>query len=426
SITAGDYHTCALIEWSDNISTVCWGSNEKGQIRNPDSYPNNVLEPISVLDDVLAQQDLHVKAIAAGGSHTCIISSTWTASFSTENQALTCWGANSLGQLGRLISNGYSMFGPTLFSQYEGYSGDETVEIGQERTIQTSMSSIQVGTEHTCVLLDDRSVKCWGFIGESDHPNSNAICLGCHGHENYPEGASNISTEVIEEGGATGITTGKRYTCLMAYESKSVQCMGSNNYGNIGDGSYEQRNTLTPVLNSPVLATGGSHTCSINLEIGDELSKRPTCWGANSEGQLGDGTIGDLPRNLPRNIVGTIDKGGGYLDWDWFDNPRIDQIVSGAMHSCALWRTMNVDTHQYPEIVCWGNNEGHQVNYHGPLYYAPNNFVNPTLMYDYKGDYDYTNDGVDASPDWKADEVPSKISAGSKHTCAIFYSNVAS
>jgi alpha-tubulin suppressor-like RCC1 family protein len=437
SITAGDYHTCALIEWSLNISTVCWGSNEKGQIRNPDSYPNDVFEPISVLDDVLTKdgyafdnQDLNVKAIAAGGGHTCIITSTWTASFSTENQALTCWGDNSRGQLGRLIhgnsgtTGGHPMFGSTLFSQYEGYSGDETVEIGQERTIQTSIKALQVGTDHTCVLLVDRSVKCWGFIGELDHPNSNSICLGCHGHENYPEGASNISAEIIPYGAIFDLATGKRYTCLMVSAGKTVQCMGSNNFGNIGDGSYEQRNVLTPVRNSPVLATGGSHTCSINSEIGDELSKRPTCWGANSEGQLGDGTIGDLPRNLPREIVGTINKGEGYLDWNLYDNLRVDQIVSGARHSCALWRTMNVDTHQYPEIVCWGNNEDRQVNYHNVVNDV-DNFVNPTLMYDYEGNGMEFSTGEYYSPDWMGDEVPRKITAGVRHTCAIFYSNVA-
>ena len=79
------------------------------------------------------------KVIATGGSHTCAI---------LDNASLKCWGENSKGQLG---------LGDII--NYGDNSGEmdlTTVDLGSE-----TATSITTGTEYTCVLLDDDTVKCW-------------------------------------------------------------------------------------------------------------------------------------------------------------------------------------------------------------------------------------------------------------------------
>jgi len=82
-------------------------------------------------------------AIAAGSLHTCAL---------LDNASVKCWGYNNHGQLG--IDNTTHM---------GGYSGDmavlPTVNLGTGRTA----TAIAVGSVHTCALLDNASVKCWGY-----------------------------------------------------------------------------------------------------------------------------------------------------------------------------------------------------------------------------------------------------------------------
>jgi alpha-tubulin suppressor-like RCC1 family protein len=64
-------------------------------------------------------------------------------------------------------------------------------------------------------------------------------------------------------------------------------CWGSNDQGQLGDGTTSQH--LTPVgvvggLHFRQVSAGGDHSCGVTTE------NRAFCWGNNQGGQLGDGT----------------------------------------------------------------------------------------------------------------------------------------
>jgi alpha-tubulin suppressor-like RCC1 family protein len=110
-----------------------------------------------------------------------------------------------------------------------------------------------------------------------------------------------------------------------------VRCWGSNDHGQLGDGTITERHTPVTVsgLDGEVLglASGSSHTCAL-MSTGGVM-----CWGLNEDGQLGDGTTTDR-----RTPVDVVDLGSAVI-----------AISLGGRHSCALLDTGGVQ--------CWGHND---------------------------------------------------------------------
>ena len=70
-------------------------------------------------------------------------------------------------------------------------------------------------------------------------------------------------------------------------DNSSISCWGSNNYGQLGDGTTTDNSTPQTVSNISTatdIALGHYHTCVL---LSDGTVK---CWGYNSNGQLGDGS----------------------------------------------------------------------------------------------------------------------------------------
>lgn len=119
---------------------------------------------------------------------------------------------------------------------------------------------------------------------------------------------------------------------------RTVLCLGNNEFGELGDGTFEARSTFAPVfgLHDVVeLALGGEHSCAL---LTDHTVR---CWGANPFGQLGDGTSTRSP--LPVAVVGL---------------EGVVEIAAGAFHTCARVRD--------GRVLCWGGNLGGMPVEHKP------------------------------------------------------------
>jgi alpha-tubulin suppressor-like RCC1 family protein len=116
---------------------------------------------------------------------------------------------------------------------------------------------------------------------------------------------------------ATDVVCGEVHTCALL-ASGEVMCWGDNSVGQIGDGSMLPSPTAERVLDLPArvleIAAGGAFNCAL-LDGGSVR-----CWGSNSSGQLGDGTTTSRPR--PVAVVG-------------LPGPATS-IAAGGAHACAL------------------------------------------------------------------------------------------
>ena len=125
-------HTCAIL---DNGRVSCWGKGNDGRLGNGGGS-NAPDKNTPTLTNSLGSGRTAV-AIASGYYHTCAL---------LDNGLVSCWGLGLDGQLGRGAVWGGGT--PTL-----------THSLGTGRTA-VALSS---GDEHTCAILDNADVSCWGL-----------------------------------------------------------------------------------------------------------------------------------------------------------------------------------------------------------------------------------------------------------------------
>jgi alpha-tubulin suppressor-like RCC1 family protein len=136
AIEAGNHHTCAIL---DDASIKCWGEAENGQLGQEKGSDERIPPALSIAIGT----NRTATAITAGDAHTCAI---------LDNSAIKCWGLNDSGQLGQGDTSSL---------------GDESNEMGNNLTAVDlgagkTARAISAGDRHTCVVLDNTYVKCWG------------------------------------------------------------------------------------------------------------------------------------------------------------------------------------------------------------------------------------------------------------------------
>ena len=312
-LAAGESHTCAL---TATTGVKCWGYNIAGQLG--DGTTTNSDLPVDVVG-----LDSGVTALAAGGNHTCALTSTG---------GVKCWGFNRFGQLGNDATT----------------NSNQPVDVVG---LSSGVVALSAGHIHTCALINTGSVKCWG------RNNSGQLGDGTTTQRNTPVDVMGLSDAVV------AISTGGHHTCVIT-DVGGVRCWGFGSSGQLGNA--ESYGSLVPVdvtgLGSGVasIASGYEHTCAL-LKAGGVK-----CWGNNGSGQLGDGTT--VNSSTPVVVVGSgmsvlaiaaghfhscmLVSAGIIQCWGGYDAPlnigMVSVIAAGGYHTCVLLTDGGVQ--------CWGRN----------------------------------------------------------------------
>jgi alpha-tubulin suppressor-like RCC1 family protein len=132
---------------------------------------------------------------------------------------------------------------------------------------------LTAGTNHTCAVLEDGSVQCWGA--------NDAGQLG--------DGTTRDSRVPARVDGlppAIDVRAGASFTCARL-RNNTVACWGANNAYQLANGTADARRkpaAVTGILGAQELVVAGDSACA-RLTDGSVR-----CWGSNDNGQLGDGT----------------------------------------------------------------------------------------------------------------------------------------
>ena len=285
AIAAGGRHVCALL---DNGRVKCWGRNGQGQLGRGDDVDAIGDDP-GEMGDALAAVDLGTgrtaTAISAGQAHTCAI---------LDNAQLKCWGSNTDGEIG---------FGSSeAVGDDPGEMGDAlpAVNLGTGRTAAAVSAG---GSTHTCAVLDNGQVKCWGINLNGE------LGLGDQASRGDQPGEMGDALPPVTLGtGRTAlhVSAGFGSTCAIL-DDHSVKCWGFNDAGTLGLGDRDSRGDepgeMGDALPAVALGTGRS---AVSLDVGsfacavlDDGSAK--CWGDNEEGALGLGDVedrGDQPGEM--------------------------------------------------------------------------------------------------------------------------------
>jgi alpha-tubulin suppressor-like RCC1 family protein len=283
-------------------------------------------------------------SISAGGYHDCAV---------FDDGTVRCWGSNDHGQLGDGTVSDVPVTTPVVVH-------------GITTAVAVSAGSLW----HTCALLADGTVRCWG------HNSSGELGDGTTTDRTSPVAVPGITT-------ATAISAGFEDTCVLLADG-TVRCWGQNFSGQLGGGMHgDFRGITTPVAVTGVrtataVSAGIGHTCAV---LTDGTIR---CWGNNVDTSLGDGTREH--RDAPVVVSGittatavsaaeqtcAVLADGTVRCWGQFDCGPVETVstadnctrvlapvtapgittavavAAGGIHACALLAD--------GEVRCWGSN----------------------------------------------------------------------
>jgi alpha-tubulin suppressor-like RCC1 family protein len=295
ALSAGSDFSCLVLVLGRGY---CWGRDDIGQLAvtvSTSCFDSTGGSVACATSPVRMAPGKRLSAISAGGQVACALS----------GGVGYCWGDNTFGENGVGIAGG----GGATPTQVAG---------------SISFTSIAAGNQHVCGIGTGSQPFCWG--------NDNFGQLGDTGI------VSSTTPIPVDSAGVqmtlTGATAGFEHTCAIK-SGGAAYCWGNNQAGQLGIGSSDGNTHSTPVEVSGGLAfasltAGLIHTCGLTS------GGTAYCWGDNSTGELGTGSVGGFQ-------AAPVAVGGGLT---------FTELSAGSGFTCGV---------SSGAVYCWGSNSDGQI-----------------------------------------------------------------
>jgi len=314
----------------------------------------------TLLQPSFAYAGSSILQIVSGAHHTCVLVSEPP----PANSSVQCWGYNDDDQLGNSTLGRNPSRTPVPVIHADGSK-------------VTGVTALAAGQRHTCALMEDTSVMCWGSNADGQLSNDSVPTRKSGPIIGYVPSPVPVvfsgtrgTTKLI---GVRALAAGAAHTCAILAEpfpsDSSVACWGSNLYGQLSNDGLGTGEDV--IVNSPVavifaetggatkltgisaLAAGGGHTCARLMD------SSIACWGWNKHGQLGNGSTNDSNSPVAVGFLGLAGSGSftkltGTINLRAGGEAVDDGNEKDGSFTCSL-------LHEPPpllsSIACWGDND---------------------------------------------------------------------
>lgn len=251
----------------------------------------------ALMVDTVRAHPVRANEVAAGSAHSCAL---------TGNGKVLCWGVNGAGQLG------------------DGTTMPRRSPVPVAGLSGLSVTAVAAGANHTCALIADGSVRCWGYN------NYGQLGDGSTASRSSPVAVVGLAGLTV-----TALAVGESHSCAVISDG-SLRCWGWNAWGQLGDGGTASQNfpvlVALPGLTVTAVAAGYGHSCALLNNGGLR------CWGMNHAGQLGDGSNS-------HSLAPVVVSGLSGL--------TATSLATRASHTCAAFSDGSAR--------CWGRNDTGQL-----------------------------------------------------------------
>ena len=294
-VTTGSNFACAL---SNAGAASCWGSDSNEQLGNAGAA-NPQPTALAVTTTGTPMAGVILTQIGAGNTFGCALGSTGAA---------YCWGHGIDGDLG-----------------YNSVTSSPVPVAVSTSGVLSGMTLTQVspaGAPFVCALDTFGAAYCWGTntTGQAGNPDT---------------AVSFLVPVTVAPSQPTTIAAGNTHSCEI--DSGKAYCWGTNTYGELGNFSLMPSSVPVAVWTSGVLSgvTLTDITTGTNFSCALSSAGAAYCWGLNTSGQLGNGTLTSPQETATAVSLGAMPAG-----------TILTQITANGASACALAST--------GAAYCWG------------------------------------------------------------------------
>jgi alpha-tubulin suppressor-like RCC1 family protein len=208
-----------------------------------------------------------------------------------------------------------------------------------------ALVDVSVASSTSCAIANDGRAYCWGAGSDGQMGNGTNT-------------ASNLNPVAVSTAGVlagktlTKIYTGRNHVCAIDSAGK-IYCWGAGTQGELGQGSFTSSNVPVAVNMSGVLV--GKTALSIGMSAATcalMSDQKAYCWGSNGTGELGNG--GGANSNVPVAVSTAGALAGKTL-------VRISGGASGGNSNCVLDSAGRAYCWGYPGTLGTGSSSGSNV-----------------------------------------------------------------